>query len=284
MLLSALITISALVPNVLGNPVANCDTTYTVKSGDYCYKIAQNFGMADYHTLDTYNSAAPNPLKCDVTILAIGQVLCVHTAAALTPTPSVKASPAASIKASPAPSIKASPAKSVTPSPAPSIKASPAKSPAPSIKASPAPSIKASPTPSKKASPAPSPTVATNLTPLQIAQNPADTYMPIAGRATYFTDTQTLCLGYGAIPQYAVALNWMTGMSSVSYDPNFCWKCVYVWTAKGSFTAKVVDVCDKANCGINDPSHLDIHGTAAFSVVGNVVDGLIPINWEWVPC
>ncbi|TPX32003.1 hypothetical protein SmJEL517_g04820 [Synchytrium microbalum] len=200
------------------------------------------------------------------------------------PSPSSQISP---VEASPQPSIRPSAQPSINPSPRASIRASaqpsmtpspPAQSSLPSIVPSVGPSMVSN---SRTSTP---PSKPTGLTSAQIASNPSAKYIPIAGMATFFTDTETLCLGNGPIPQYAVALNGATGMWVTDYDPKFCGMCVLVWTAKGSFKAVVVDVCDPINCDYNNAAYLDIWGETAFAILGNVIDGIIPITWEWVTC
>ncbi|TPX42705.1 hypothetical protein SeLEV6574_g05447 [Synchytrium endobioticum] len=303
------------------NPVTNCAGVYTVAPGDSCYKIAQTQSMTDYHTLNTYNSAGPKPLDCDNTFLNVGQVLCVKTVIATptsatpsptkplssSPTASVISSAATSTTRTPAPSRAVTPSARSSPTPSgavtPSARSSPTPSRAvtPSARSSPTPSravtpsARSSPTPSQRVSPArsatPSPTRSPStsppsspFSPTQVASNPSLQYLPIQGKATFYTDNESLCLGSSTKPKYAVAMNGATGMSTQDYDPKFCGKCVYVWSPKGAFTATVVDVCDPSNCDYYDATYLDIYGATAFSELGAVLDGLIDVNWEWVNC
>ncbi|TPX37612.1 hypothetical protein SmJEL517_g00633 [Synchytrium microbalum] len=78
------VVVSALV--VLGgvtfaDPIASCNNFYTVQSGDFCYNIAQNQGLASFAVLEQLNSAG-TALACETVPILPGQILCIGAAGA----------------------------------------------------------------------------------------------------------------------------------------------------------------------------------------------------------
>lgn len=75
----AIILVSSI--SLIGQAIAQSCQTYTVQSGDYCYKIASQFGINPWNLLLQWNPSLDS--NCDI---YVGQVLCV-SAGGSSPTP-----------------------------------------------------------------------------------------------------------------------------------------------------------------------------------------------------
>lgn len=97
-----------------------------------------------------------------------------------------------------------------------------------------------------------------------------------AGEATYYT----FASGAGACMFDSTPNNLMIGaMNQPDYQGSrICGECVRVTGPKGTITIRIVDLCPECPGGNIDLS------PQAFSLIGDITLGHVPITWELVPC
>ena len=116
----------------------------------------------------------------------------------------------------------------------------------------------------------------TNLVQEPPLQSCADAPAVHTGEATYYT----FASGAGACMFDSTPGNLMIGaMNQIDYaGSRICGECVSVTGPKGTIVIRIVDLCPECPQGNIDLS------PQAFSLIGDIPLGHVPITWQQVPC